>query len=76
MPRLIDLWIMDRSEEKLLCPSCGIDISVPLLDRCHKLNVQRRWSSKVTVRCLSCKKFVELNVEWVPEYVIPKLVEI
>ena len=72
----VELWILDNNEEGPCCPNCKVDVQKTLLDKCFKLNKQRRWSSKVVIRCPLCEKFIEFEVEWIPEYVTPKMVEV
>jgi len=72
----VELWILDRMDEPLDCPSCAVDLAETLLDVCHKLNKQRRWRHRVTIKCPFCKKLVAFDVEWIPEYATAKAVEV
>lgn len=76
MTNLIELWILDNMDMGPFCPSCDVDVQKILLDKCFQLNKHRKWSSKVTIRCPFCKKFIEFEVEWIPECVTAMMVQV
>ena len=72
----VELWILDRLDEPMECPSCQIDLADTLLNRTFQLNKQRKWSHVINIRCPFCKKMVQFEVEWIPEFATVKAVEV
>lgn len=72
----VELWILDRLEEPVECPNCEIDLADTILNKTFQLNKQRRWSHRVSIRCPFCKKMVSFEVEWIPEFVTAKAIEL
>ena len=76
MSEPVELWILDRLEEPVECPSCQIDLADTLLNKTFKLNKGRKWTHRVVIRCPFCKKLVQFEVEWIPEFVKARAVEV
>ena len=76
MSKLVELWILDDSGEEVECPNCKYDVRLDILNKSFEIGKKFKWSRKMSLKCPCCKKFMGIEISWIPEYVKVRAIEV